>query len=155
MKRNNFYFIYQVLFGKIEIVENNNKIIAINFKPELNGIMMETELIKETHHQIDEYFNGFRKNFDIPYHLDRKEFSLKVLNALKTILYGEVKSYKDIAIKIKSPKAFRAVGGACNKNPLPLIIPCHRVIGTSGKLVGYAGGLEIKKYLLELEKNNQ
>jgi methylated-DNA-[protein]-cysteine S-methyltransferase len=78
---------------------------------------------------------------------------MDVLNALMEIPYGEIRTYKEIAVSLQKPNAARAVGGACNKNPLPIIIPCHRVIGSNKSLTGFAGGLRIKKFLLELENN--
>ena len=105
--------------------------------------------------EFKEYFTGKRKVFTFPIKLDGREFSLKVYKALMEIPYGETRSYKDIAIKIGNENSQRAVGGANNKNKLPIVIPCHRVIGRNGKLVGYAEGLEIKQKLLELERKNK
>lgn len=101
-----------------------------------------------------EYFNGQRKSFDLPLNPKGTEFQKKVWNALLNIPYGSTCSYKDIAVNIGNEKACRAVGGANNKNPIFIIIPCHRVIGKNGSLVGYGGGLDIKLKLLELEQNN-
>ena len=96
--------------------------------------------------QLDEYFAGSRKEFDIPLKLYGTEFQIKVWKALEVIPYGETKSYKDIAICIDNPKGCRAVGLANNRNPIPIIIPCHRVIGANGKLVGYGGGIDKKSF---------
>ena len=101
--------------------------------------------------QVQEYLQGKRVAFDFPYKLHGTEFQKKVWNALCNIPYGETCTYKDIATAIGNPKACRAVGMANNKNPITIAIPCHRVIGASGKLVGYAGGLEMKKALIKLE----
>ncbi|CAM3154616.1 methylated-DNA--[protein]-cysteine S-methyltransferase [Sporolactobacillus spathodeae] len=101
--------------------------------------------------QIDDYLAGKRHSFDCPILLIGTEFQKKVWRALETIPYGETRTYSDIAAQIGKPGASRAVGGANNKNPLPLIIPCHRVIGKDGTLTGYGGGLEIKQALLEIE----
>ncbi|MBA4549692.1 methylated-DNA--[protein]-cysteine S-methyltransferase [Thermoactinomyces intermedius] len=101
--------------------------------------------------EIDEYFQGTRKTFEIPFDLYGTPFQKRVWRQLSTIPYGEVRTYKEIASAIGSPKAVRAVGGANNKNPLSIVIPCHRVIGSNGSLVGYGGGLHIKEYLLTLE----
>lgn len=101
--------------------------------------------------QLEEYFRGERLSFDGELDLQGTEFQKKVWTALLTVPYGETASYKHIAEAIQSPKAVRAVGGANNKNPIPVIIPCHRIIGVSGDLVGYAGGLEMKIHLLDLE----
>ena len=100
---------------------------------------------------IHEYFAGKRKHFEFELELNGTVFQRKVWQALMQIPYGKTCSYKDIALAIDSPKAVRAVGGANNKNPLLILIPCHRVVGTNGKLVGYAGGLDKKEYLLALE----
>lgn len=110
-----------------------------------------TTLAKE---EIGLYFDGKLKEFTVPYRLSGTEFQLKVWNALTEIPYGETASYEDIAVRIGNPKACRAVGMANNKNRLPIIIPCHRVIGKNGSLTGYAGGTAIKKILLETEKRN-
>ena len=100
-----------------------------------------------------EYFNGERREFNLPIFIEGTDFQKKVWNALVNIPYGKTCSYKDIAIAIGNEKAVRAVGHANNKNKLPIVIPCHRVIGINGKLVGYAGGIDRKDKLLELEKN--
>ena len=97
---------------------------------------------------------GKSKSFDIPFKLNGSEFQMKVWNELLNIPYGETKTYKEIAKSIGNEKAFRAVGMANNKNPLLIIVPCHRVIGSSGDLVGYAGGMEMKMDLLNIEKVN-
>ncbi len=94
--------------------------------------------------QMDAYFNDTLTRFDLPLHPRGTEFQLKVWEALKTIPYGQKRSYQDIARIVGNVKAVRAVGGANNKNPISIIIPCHRVIGKSGKLIGYGGGLEKK-----------
>lgn len=103
-------------------------------------------------YQLQEYFAGKRKTFDFPYELSGTIFQKKVWKALCDIPYGETCSYKDVAIAIGNVKACRAVGMANNKNPISIAIPCHRVIGANGQLVGYAGGLDMKIALLELEQ---
>ena len=102
--------------------------------------------------QLNEYFAGTRKSFDLPLKFDGTEFQNRVWRELQNIPYGKTISYKELAEKTGNIKACRAVGMANNKNPLPIIIPCHRVVGSNGKLTGYAGGLEVKKFLLELEQ---
>ncbi|MBQ9858840.1 MAG: methylated-DNA--[Oscillospiraceae bacterium] len=102
--------------------------------------------------QLNEYFAGTRKSFDLPLKFDGTEFQKLVWRELQNIPYGKTISYKELAEKTGNIKACRAVGMANNKNPIPIIIPCHRVIGANGKLTGYAGGLEVKKFLLELEQ---
>jgi O-6-methylguanine DNA methyltransferase len=101
--------------------------------------------------QLLQYFAGERTGFELPLDLYGTAFQLKVWQALTRIPYGETRSYKDIACDIGSPQAVRAVGGANNRNPLSIIVPCHRVIGSNGALVGYGGGLPIKTQLLQLE----
>lgn len=113
------------------------------------------ELTEIVFRQLDEYFAGTRKAFDFPCRLHGTPFQKAVWAALREIPYGETRSYKDIAEAIGHPKAFRAVGMANHANPIFITIPCHRVIGASGSLVGYGGGLEMKKALLELERLNR
>ena len=102
--------------------------------------------------QLAEYFAGERREFDVPLYMEGTEFQKKVWKALTEIPYGETRSYSEIAEVVGSPKAARAVGMANHVNPVPVIVPCHRVIGKSGKPVGYAGGLDMKAWLLEMEK---
>ncbi|PTX63310.1 methylated-DNA-[protein]-cysteine S-methyltransferase [Melghirimyces profundicolus] len=101
--------------------------------------------------QLNEYFEGNRRRFDVPVDLYGTAFQKLVWQQLQTIPYGEVRSYKDVAQAMGAPKAVRAVGGANNRNPVSIIVPCHRVVGSNGSLVGYGGGLEIKEFLLGLE----
>ena len=112
------------------------------------------ELTELVFRQLDEYFAGTRKMFDFPYRVHGTPFQEAVWAALREIPYGETRSYKDIAEAIGHPKAFRAVGMANHANPIFIAIPCHRVIGAGGSLVGYGGGLGMKQALLELEKAN-
>ena len=147
-------FFYDTKIGKIGIAEEKGAITDLYFSEELTeskAILEETAILKETNKQLQEYFQGKRKVFDLPLAPKGTEFQQKVWQALKEIPFGETRSYGEIAKSIRQPKASRAVGGANNKNPLPIFIPCHRVIGANGKLVGYAGGLEIKKFLLNVE----
>ena len=151
-----FSYIYNTIIGNIAIFCENDFIVSIKFVGKnfdsSNIEFKETKLIKDTYKQLSEYFSGKRKFFTVPLKQNGTDFQNKVWNALKKIPYGETRSYKDIAIEIGNPKACRAVGMANNKNKIPIIIPCHRVIGINNKLVGYAGGLHIKMKLLELEK---
>jgi methylated-DNA-[protein]-cysteine S-methyltransferase len=102
--------------------------------------------------QLREYFSGQRKDFDVPINPYGTEFQRLIWNYLRTIPYGETLSYKQVACGVNKPTASREVGMANNKNPLMIIVPCHRVVGSNGELVGYAGGLELKKQLLEIER---
>ncbi len=110
------------------------------------------QIVSTCKEQLDKYFERKLKIFTIPIKIETgTKFQREVWKALQSIPYGETRSYKDIAIQIANPKAVRAVGGANNKNPIGIVIPCHRVIGSSGKLVGYAGGLDKKEMLLKIE----
>lgn len=101
--------------------------------------------------QLNQYFTGKRKTFDFSLDLYGTPFQKAVWTALTRIPYGETRSYKDIALAVGAAKAVRAIGGANNRNPIPIVVPCHRVIGSNGSLVGYGGGLSIKEQLLTLE----
>lgn len=109
------------------------------------------ELLDRAEREIREYFEGKRDSFDLPVKVKGTDFQKKVWQALKRIPYGETRSYGAIAAEVGSPKGARAVGMACNRNPVMLLIPCHRVVGSTGGLVGFAGGLSMKEQLLELE----
>lgn len=150
-------FLYESKFGKVVFTIDKGIIIGISFDQNtpIEAIENSKEndaLKKEIKRQFDLYFLGELKSFDLPVSASGTDFMKNVWDSLKEIPYGERISYKELAERVGNPKASRAVGGACNKNPIPFIIPCHRVIGTSGKLVGYAGGLDMKRKLLELEK---
>ena len=126
-----------------------------NVKKNKNYVIKETPLIKKAASQLFEYLNGKRMEFDLPLLKDGTDFQISVWNELLKIPYGETRSYKDIAVAINNEKAVRAVGMANNRNKISIFIPCHRVIGSNKKLVGYGGGLEIKEFLLNLEKKNR
>lgn len=148
-------FFYDTIIGKLGIAEENGAITDVYFSGENSGFdvaLEESILLKEAYRQLEEYFTGKRQVFDLPLAPQGTVFQQKVWQALTEIPFGETRSYGQIAKRIGHPKASRAVGGANNKNPLPIFIPCHRVIGANGKLVGYAGGLEVKKMLLHVEK---
>lgn len=148
-------FFYNTKIGKLGIREDGKNITHIYLRDkdidEDKVVIEESDLIKRAYIQIDEYIKGKRKIFDLPLNPNGTEFQKKVWKALTEIPYGETTSYKDIAATLGNEKACRAVGMANNKNPIPIIIPCHRVIGANKKLVGYAGGLDLKKMLLNLE----
>lgn len=147
-----YYYNYQIC--KLGIVEEDGYITRILFEKleDDSYIVNESPLIKEANFQLQDYFNGKLKEFDLPLLIRGTDFEKKVYKALLNIPYGQTRSYKDIAEEIGHPKAYRAVGSTNNKNPLPVIVPCHRVIGSKGNLVGYAGGIKLKNQLLELEK---
>ena len=147
--------------GTIGIAADENHITNLffeyeieNIKKDKNYILKETFLIKKASEQLFEYLAGKRKDFELPLLRDGTDFQISVWNELIKIPYGETRSYKDIAVAINNEKAVRAVGMANNRNKISIFIPCHRVIGSNKKLVGYGGGLEIKEFLLNLEKRN-
>ena len=121
--------------------------------PEPDWIYNEKPLA-EARRQLQEYFAGERKAFDLPLHLSGTEFQVSVLEALQKIPYGETVSYGEIARRIGRPKARRAVGAANGRNPIPIVVPCHRVIGSSGDMTGFGGGIDTKEALLRLEAEN-
>jgi methylated-DNA-[protein]-cysteine S-methyltransferase len=126
---------------------------AMRRDPEADWIYNEKPLAA-ARQQLTEYFAGERKEFNLPLALDGTEFQLLVLEELRRIPYGETTSYGDIAKRIGRPKAVRAVGAANGRNPIPIVVPCHRVIGSSGDLTGFGGGLDTKTELLRLEAEN-
>lgn len=140
------------------VIEHDGSVInMIKFIPEekywqhqaLELMDKHTNIIKA---ELGAYFNGTGKTFDLPYRLEGTDFELQVWSETYKIPFGEKRTYHDIAKAVGNPEAARAVGNALNKNPIPLLIPCHRVIGSDGELHGFAGGLEIKQWLLEHEE---
>jgi len=149
-------FFYDTPVGRLMIAEENGRITCIEKdRQDHDGKINETSVIKEAKKQLEEYFLGKRREFDIPLCPKGTEFQKKVWKALCDIPYGETRSYKEIAAAAGNEKACRAVGMANNRNPISIVIPCHRVIGADGKLVGYGGGLPMKRYLLDLEKQSK
>jgi methylated-DNA-[protein]-cysteine S-methyltransferase len=151
------YFGYEYPVGKIWIAEEDGNITQLRFgKPKKSDVVgleeKESKVIKLAKKQLDQYFAGKRKDFELPLAPAGTAFRQKVWKALQTIPYGKTKSYGEIAKKIKNEKATRAVGGANHNNPISIVIPCHRVIGSDGSLTGYGGGLKAKQYLLDLEQ---
>ena len=147
-----YYNTYKTAIGNISIGENNHHIVMIKFKEDVgSAVKKETPLIKETIKQLSQYFEGKRNQFDLPLQMNGTDFQRKVWNALLRIPYGQVWSYKRLAEEVGNPKACRAVGLANNRNPISIVVPCHRVIGSNGSLTGYASGLDNKRYLLDLE----
>lgn len=145
---------YQFENISLYLVATETHLINIQFTQPQKALLQTTELLSMATIQLDEYFQGKRTTFSLPFKLTGTPFQLAVWKELQNIPYGKTTSYKEIAQKINKPKAYRAVGMANNKNPLPIIIPCHRVIGSNRKLIGYAGGLKLKNYLLELEQSH-
>ncbi len=136
------------------LIKDDNLILISLINPMLKGLdaMKDSKSFKDIITQLDEYFFEGRKKFDVAFKISPTNFRLKVYQEMQKIPYGKSITYSDLACKVGSPKAFRAVGTACGKNPLPLIIPCHRVKAQSG-LGGFTGGLNIKRFLLSLESN--
>lgn len=150
----NLYY-YETELGQIAIGEHEGRLRAFFFPGEPapeNAEIRETALLKGAARQLREYLAGERRDFSLPLEPVGTPFMQRVWSALCRIPYGTTASYKDIAMAVGNPRASRAVGRANNMNPLPIFIPCHRVIGADGALVGYGGGLEIKVRLLEIEK---
>ena len=138
--------------GPICLTEENGFLTGVGFCAAKAEAAEDSPLLAEAKRQLDEYFLGLRQNFDLPLNPKGTAFQQKVWQALLQIPYGQTASYKEIACKIGNEKAYRAVGLANHNNPIGIIIPCHRVVGTNGNLTGYAGGLGIKERLLDLEK---
>ncbi|QQK78244.1 methylated-DNA--[protein]-cysteine S-methyltransferase [Salicibibacter cibarius] len=140
----------QLLFGDFN--ETGAKIRTWMAKRNMRReIIRDDAYFTEATKQLQEYFHGERQAFNLPVDMQGTSFQKSVWEVLQRIPYGETQSYKQVAVAIHSPKAVRAIGSANNKNPLPIIVPCHRVIGSNGAIVGYGGGIEKKKKLLELE----
>ena len=148
-----FQYSYETALGSVTFVEEDGALLAITTQHIYEGERLETPLIQEAYRQLTEYLIGVRKCFDLPLNPRGTEFQQQVWKALCDIPYGGTRSYKQIAEAIGNPKAVRAVGMANNRNPLLIVIPCHRVIGANGKLVGYGAGIEKKEFLLKLEKS--
>ena len=150
-------FFYKTDIGRIGIIEEGNFITNLYFQREnipQDAVVYETELLKEAGEQLQSYLSGRIKNFTLPLAPSGTDFLLCVWKSICTIPYGETRSYKKIAQSIGNKNASRAIGLASNYNPIPIFIPCHRVIGANGKLTGYRLGLQIKAHLLELEKQH-
>jgi len=138
--------------GKILITEEGGSLTGLAFASDDDVAAGASQALGMTTYQLFTYFEGTEEKFDLPMKVKGTDFQIKVWKLLCEIPYGETATYGEIAKKLGDPNATRAVGAACNKNPIPIIIPCHRVIGSSGETTGYAGGTEIKEKLLALEK---
>lgn len=153
----NYYKTIKSPIGKITLVATDSHLLALYVGSEEAMLVDQSRknndhaLLLKAEAQLNEYFAGKRTSFDLPLSPAGTEFQNKAWKALTKIPYGKVWSYGDQAKYLKAPSAQRAVGGANGKNPLPVIIPCHRVIGSSGKLTGFSGGMEMKVFLLKLE----
>ena len=149
--------IYESPVGALTILAGENGIQAIKFGEDekVKSTGKASEMTRRAVKELEEYFQGKRKEFTVPCVPEGTDFQKRVWEALTRIPYGVTRTYKEIAVEIGNSRASRAVGMANNKNPVPIIIPCHRVIGSDGKLTGYAGGLGVKEFLLNLERENR
>lgn len=170
MDKSVYYCTHYTDFGQMFFASTDEGLCMVNFMDE--DIEKQLDLLKKYFHeaniiedekknnkaiiQLEEYFFGVRKKFDLKFHLIGTPFQIKVWNILSEIEYGKIFTYKDVAEKLGNIRKCRAVGGAIGKNPIVIIIPCHRVIGSNGKLTGFSalGGIALKKRLLDLEKKN-
>lgn len=147
------YFKYDTAIGPLCIYEEEGRITAVSthYQPEAMDQEQETELIRKAYTQLTEYLEGKRKTFDLPLAPKGTPFQKQVWKALCEIPYGQTRTYKQIAEAVGNPKGCRAVGMANNRNPLMIVVPCHRVIGSNGVMTGYAAGIDKKEFLLRLE----
>lgn len=147
---------YDTPVGKIGICSNGNAITHIfSGTAAPDGYLVgETALIKEAARQIGAYFAGRRKQFDLPVEEEGTQFEKNIWKTLRSIPYGKTWSYGEVAAAVGKPGAYRAAGRACGRNPLLIVTPCHRVIGTDGSLTGFAAGIEMKRFLLSLERKD-
>ena len=140
--------------GTLRLLSNGTQLTQIEFEgqhTEDNAKHSSDPVLQASVAQLESYFRGERRVFDLPLAASGTPFQHSVWTALSSIPYGELRSYRDIAQSIGKPAAVRAVGAANGRNPLPIVVPCHRVIGSNGALTGFAGGLGVKRFLLALE----
>ena len=137
--------------GDLLLVASEEGLVRVEFPPAQSDTRRDDAPFTAVMRQLDEYFAGTRKQFDVPLALRGTPFQIEVWNTLLRIPYGETRSYADIARSIGRPTATRAVGAANGANPIPIIVPCHRVIGSNGTLTGFGGGIAVKRRLLDLE----
>lgn len=160
------YYKFQTRYGEMTIYFSEEALFALSLPGDddkghkyihkyFDKIIQVNEDIFGYASEILRYINGEIKGFSIPVKLFGTDFQNKVWKRLMDIPYGEIMTYKDMANSIGCPKGYRAVGNALNKNPIAIVVPCHRVIGSNGKLVGFAGGISLKEKLLQLEKENK
>ncbi|CCQ94905.1 Methylated-DNA--protein-cysteine methyltransferase, constitutive [[Clostridium] ultunense Esp] len=168
---NIFYSTFSTPIGPLTAVKHEAGVLNIAFGDEekaltpiglwlrrmglnANRLIRDDDRLADVKSQLEEYFRGNRKTFTLPLDLKGTPFQKAVWNALLEIPYGETRSYKQIALRLNMPRAVRAIGGANHDNPIPILVPCHRVIGSNGELIGYGGGLSIKEKLLHLERRS-
>jgi methylated-DNA-[protein]-cysteine S-methyltransferase len=146
---------YKSPYGMLKIVTSDTALLEIDFTDRKDSSKEDSPIImKEAIRQLDEYFGGKRKNFSLKIDMKGTDFQKIVWTAMSKIPYGKTASYKDLAVSAGKPKAARAVGGACHRNPISIVLPCHRVVGSDGSLTGFGGGLDLKEKLLNHEKNH-
>jgi methylated-DNA-[protein]-cysteine S-methyltransferase len=141
--------------GTLRLLAENAQLVNIEFAGQYgarSAVENNDTVLAACAAQLTDYFAGKRRHFDLPLAPQGSPFQLSVWAALANIPFGQVRSYRDIAQSIGNPAAVRAVGAANGRNPLPIVVPCHRVIGSNGALTGFAGGLEVKRFLLDLER---
>lgn len=138
--------------GIVRLIEEGGAITRIELTDAMDASTVPTPLHHEAEQQILSFLEGKRQRLDFPIRMVGTPFQQRVWCALQRIPYGTTRTYGEIATEIDNPKACRAVGMACNKNPLPFIVPCHRVVGAGGKLIGFAYGTDVKRWLLRLEE---
>jgi len=129
--------------------------VSFGGQPAPGGAPADTPLLRRAGAQLQEYFAGTRRAFDLPLDPSGTPFQQRCWAALRAIPYGQTRTYGQVAARLGAPKACRAVGMANHRNPLPIVVPCHRVVGADGSLTGYAGGLDVKRFLLELEQRHR
>ncbi len=139
--------------GLLRLVSDGAALLRVEFEGQhgTDGTAGDDAVLARASRQLEEYFAGRRQHFDLPLGADGTAFQQAVWSSLQAIPYGELRSYRDIANTLGKPKAVRAVGAANGRNPLPIVVPCHRVVGSNGSLTGFAGGLACKRQLLALE----
>lgn len=149
--------------GKLKLVASDKGLVAVLWQNDRPGRVLLAELVEDAQHfillkaerQLSEYFAGKRKEFSVPLDMRGTAFQKNVWEALLAIPFGETRSYGQLAKQLGNPNSTRAVGAANGRNPLPIIVPCHRVIGSTGKLTGFGGGVETKAQLLSLEQKDR
>ena len=144
--------------GPLTAVEEDGRLVTLFLRPPESSVDLggrDDERFAVLAGQLDEYFAGSRTDFDVPLRASGNAFQLAVWRLLAEIPYGETRSYGDIARRLGDRTLAQAVGTACGRNPLPLVVPCHRVVGSDGALVGFGGGLECKRFLLDLEQREE
>ena len=159
---NTYQYQTDTLTGRLRLFADSTHLLAILWENDAPKrvvlpaaeIVQEHEILQEAAKQLQAYFAGTRTAFDVPLRLQGTDFQQQIWQALQTIPYGQTRTYKDIAAAIGRPSASRAVGAAIGRNPVSIIVPCHRVLGVTGNLTGFAGGLDNKRLLLDLEQDH-